>query len=158
MSKKTKYIFFKRGHTLIAHDERTIDHMAKIADGKYVTVAGVTVPRSVKQLRLFFAILNEVVKSQAEPRTYADAEQLLDAIKISVGHIREVRDLHGNTHFVPASIDFDTLDQVAFQEFFDKAMQLIFERIVPYSPRRDLEQRLCDMLKEIGPAQLERQE
>lgn len=143
-------ILIKRGHTLVAEDRHVVDLLARIKEGQTVK-AVVTVPRNLRHHRLLFAMLNTVLKAQTEPVVFPTTKMLLDALKIGTGHVREVRDLDGNIHFVPDSIDFASLDQVAFSEWFDHAVNVILERVIPHMPKATLEQEIYNMLGERGP-------
>lgn len=151
----TNLILTKRGNALIADDSLSIEHIAKIKEGQRVRCV-VTVPRNIGHHRLLFAMLNLVMSNQPEPKLFPTTDGLLDALKMATGHVREVRDLKGNTHFVPKSIDFATLDDIQFREWFDQAVTVILERILPHMPRGTLEQELYTMMGQGGPAQLER--
>lgn len=114
-----------------------------------------SVPRNIRMHRLFFAILKLTFEAQQEPKAYPTEEKLLDALKLGVGYVREVRDIKGKEiHRVPDSISFGRMDQVAFKQFFDSVIQLIITRIVPRVSKKDFEQHLYDMLREPGPDQL----
>lgn len=151
----TNVILTKRGRTLVAEEALSIETLCRIKEGQTVR-AVITVPRNLKHHRLLFALLNTVLKGQADPPLYPTTKALLNAIKMGTGHIEEVRDLHGRTHFMPASIDFASLDEVAFSEWFDHAVNLILQRVLPNCVRGDLEQQIYDMLHEPGPAALMR--
>lgn len=146
---------FKSGHGLLAADQNAVDALNKIPMGAHLTVK-VSVPRNIRQHRLLFALLNTVFEAQIEPRMFPTVEKLLDAIKIATGHTREVKDLHGNVHIVPDSIGFGRLDQMAFQQWFDAAIKVILERILPGVNKKDLETQIYTMLKEPTPEDMER--
>lgn len=146
----TNLVLTKRGHALVADETHSMELMQRIKEGQQVR-AVVTVPRNLKHHRLLFALLNTVIKAQNEPVLYPTTEALLDAIKIGTGHVREVRDFNGSTHFVPASIDFGSLGQVQFSEWFDHAVNLILQRVLPHIPKKSLEQEIYNMLGERGP-------
>ena len=116
----------------------------------------VSIPRNVRQHRLFFAILKLTFEHQREPRQFPTQEKLLDALKMAVGYTREVRDLHGKIHIVPDSISFGRMDQIAFRQFFDSVVHVITTQIIPGVGKRDFEQQLADLLREPGPDQIER--
>jgi hypothetical protein len=141
-----KIILRKKGNYLVAVDALSIENLSKIKEGNDV-VASISIPRSIQHIRLFFHILNIVYKSQPEPALFSTDEDLLDVIKIAVGHCREVKDLKGNTHFVPKSIDFSSMDQSEFSQFFDKAMDLIITQILPNCPKKTLENEVYEALR-----------
>lgn len=143
-------ILTKRGNSLVAEDVATLEIMQRIEEGKRVR-AVVTVPRNLKHHNLLFALLNTVWKAQPEPRRFPTQYSLLDALKMATGHVREVMDLQGKIHYVPASIDFASMDQVKFSEWFDAAITVILERVLLNVGREALETEIYHMLGERGP-------
>lgn len=143
-------ILTKQGRSLVAQDSAAIEGLERVKNGQQVR-AVVTVPRNVRHHRLFFALLNLVIKGQAEPVTYLTSESLLDAIKIATGHTREIIQFDGSRHFVPKSIDFASMDDVEFRAFFDAAIGLVLRHILPHCNRPDLEREIYHALGEPAP-------
>lgn len=148
-------IMFKSGDALMAADQDAVEAMRQIPQGAHLTVK-VSVPRNIRMHRLLFALLNIVFEAQPEPQRFPTTSSLLDAIKLATGYVREVKDLHGRVHIVPDSIAFGRMDQIEFRQWFDAAVCVILDRILPGVEKKDLEQRVYDMLREPGPAQMER--
>ena len=159
----TNLILTKRGRTLVAEDRVAIDLIERIKEGQQVR-AVVTVPRNLKHHRLFFAMLRLVLDAQMEPHTFANENELLETIKIAVGHIepfyRSVATRNAVTGVLEwtlvkewkgASIDFASMDQVEFRTFFDRAVAVILERILPGCKGKELETEIFHMLGERGP-------
>lgn len=151
----TQMLMEKLEDALHPTDQASIDAMRSIPERAIVKIQ-VSVPRNVRHHRMFFALINLVFEAQREPRMFATREALLDAIKIALGHVREVRGIRGETYIVPDSISFGRMDNIAFREFFDAAVRLILEKILPGVGKRDIEQRIYDILKEPGPEQAQR--
>lgn len=116
-------------------------------------VVKISQPRNSKHHRLFFTLMNEVYKNQT---TFATLEGMLDAIKVAIGHCDERVSVTGTKFYVPRSISFAAMDQTAFRQFYDKAVDVILNHILPHTKKADLEQRLCDIMKVPGPDQLNR--
>jgi hypothetical protein len=122
-------------------------HSAEIwADLPRGKVLGATIrqKRNVDHHRKFFALLNVVWPHQ---ELYSTTDQLLDGIKLATGHTRDV--MHpetGERFLAPASIAFDKMDQGAFEQFYDRAVDLICRRIIPGVGRADLEREVNEIL------------
>ncbi len=153
----------KRPDAFIATDHAMIEAMNGIKNGETVK-AVITVPRNLQHHKLLFALLNLVWKSQPEPQMFPTVESLLDTLKMATGHVKEVRTVT-QTHdgkfswsviLVPDSISFAAMDQVSFREWFDSAVRIILERVLPNCNKADLEQQVYDMLREPGPDVFER--
>ena len=138
---------------LEATDIAGIEAIASLSHDELVTVR-VTRPRNIKHHRLFFGLLNLVFRSQ---NYYATSEHMLDDIKEAVGHYEVVPSKFGGTRRRPKSINFNSMDQTAFNEFYEKAMHFILTEILPRMDRADLEQRVYEILGGPTPQQLERQ-
>jgi hypothetical protein len=141
---------FKSGNALQAADQAAIDAMRKIPEGAHLTVK-VSIPRSLRQHRLLFALLNVVCDAQPEPKVFLRPENLLEAIKLATGHVRETKDIKGKSYIVPDSISFARLDQAAFTQFFDAAIRVILENVLPNVQKSDLEREVYGMLNEPMP-------
>lgn len=136
-------------------EQDAFEAMHQIPEGAIVKVK-VSVPRNIRQHRLFFALVKLLWEHQVEPRQFPTEESLRKAIIMATGHVLEVRDLEGRVHIMPDSISFGRLDNIAFRQFFESALQVITGRILPGVRSRDLEQRVSDMLRLPGPDELER--
>ena len=85
-------------------------------------------PRSTKQHRFFWAILNKICENHAE---YRRAEQLLLWLKIRLGYVEEVRFHDDKIWWVAQSISFNAMDQEEFRKFFHAALDVIVEEVIP---------------------------
>lgn len=149
----TQMLMEKLEDALHLTDQASIEAMRQIPEKSIVKIQ-LSIPRNVRHHRMFFALINIVWQAQREPRMFPTRESLLDAIKIATGHVREVRDLQGRAHIVPDSISFGRMDNIQFREWFDAAVRVILERILPGVEKKDLEQQICDLLREPGPDRL----
>lgn len=73
-----------------------------------------------------------------------------------MGYFVTYRRLDGSTYPHPKSIAFAKMDQLAFASFFDRAVELIINRILPLTSQADLEERLYTILGEPRPSDLQR--
>lgn len=151
----TQLLVEKLEDALHPTDQASIKALRQIPDRTIVKIQ-LSIPRNVRHHRMFFALINLVFEAQREPRQFPTREALLDALKIAIGHVREVRGIRGETYIVPDSISFGRMDQLQFREFFDSAVRVILEKILPGVERRDLEQQIYDILHEPGPEQMKR--
>ena len=79
-------------------------------------------PRNIQHHRKLFALLNLAVDNW--PVDITDTA-LLGLIKIKTGHADPVQAADGNIHWIPRSINFESMDQDEFAPFYEKAIQLI---------------------------------
>lgn len=94
--------------------------------GKRVMV-DVHVPRNPGHHRLMFAIF----KMLADAGVWeGDMDAFLDWAKYATGWVRVTIDHRGEAHTVPKSIAFESMDQTAFRDFFDRLMAAISERLL----------------------------
>jgi hypothetical protein len=151
----TQLLMEKFEDSLHPTDQASVEAIRLIPEQSIVKIQ-VSIPRNVRHHRMFFALINIVWQAQREPRAFPTRESLLDALKIATGHVREVVDLQRRTHIVPDSIAFGRMDQIQFKEFFDSAINVILERILPGVGKKELEQQVYDVLHEPGPNSMER--
>lgn len=145
----------KRGDSLIAEDAIAIEGFQKIPDGQRVR-AIITVPRNLKHHNKLFVLLDVVLQAQSEPHFFLTTADLLEELKMGMGYFRMVTRPDGSFYPRTHSIDFATLDQIAFSAWYDRAVTFILENILKHNTREDIEQRVYDILGEPGPAQFER--
>lgn len=78
--------------------------------------------RSLPQLRLYWAMLNNVVEATG---AYPDAEHLHEAVKMELGMTSPMRLMTGEVVWVPDSVALSKMDSAQFQRFFDQAAELL---------------------------------
>jgi len=145
----------KDGNTLVADSVLAIEGLQKIPNGEEVKVV-VTTPRNLRHHRKFFALLALVMSAQNDPPFYHTVEDLLEEIKLGMGYFKMVKRKDGTQYPKTLSIDFATLDQVAFSEWWDKAIKFILEKILPHVERKTFEDEIYNFLGETTPSQYER--
>jgi hypothetical protein len=82
-------------------------------------------PKSEKQVRLWWVLLNKIVGST----DYLSAEDLATALKIRLRLVDSVSLIGGGMHVMPKSIR--DLSKEEFAAFFDASLQVIAEEVVP---------------------------
>lgn len=138
---------------LVAADQESAKVLEKMHEGESIHVKG-SRQRNPGHHRKAFALLNEVYQSQTY---YATLEDMLDDIKISIGHCKKVISLQGGVvRYIPKSINWGSMDQTTFEQFYDKMVNFIISEIIPLTKSADLERRVYEILGEPGPQQLER--
>lgn len=127
------FICIKQLNTLVPVDDQGREALAKIGHGKQVTVS-VKRARNPYHHRKLFALLGIVLSNQEH---YKDTDQLLAACKLATGHCDLVKTKHGVIG-LPKSIAFHAMDQIAFSDFYEKAVQWVVEEVIPGLSAKDL--------------------
>lgn len=109
--------FIKRDKALRPTDWTADEFLAGIPDGKEVMVI-VRRSRSPEHHRRFFALLRRVTENSDH---WQDEDELLDAIKIAVGHTRLIHRFDGTVDRIPRSINFASMPQDEFNRFYKRA-------------------------------------
>lgn len=107
-----------------------------------------TKPRNPKFHRLFFGMIGVVFEHQEQ---YPTLEGMLDAIKIAVGHCDKIIGIDKKTYFIPRSISFAKMDQESFEQFYNRAFNLVITAILPNIGKDYLEQEIFTMCGLLGP-------
>jgi hypothetical protein len=108
----------------------------KIKDGKQVAVA-VTQRRNPRHHRLYFAIL-KFLSEHTETFAGRDPEIISTAVKLATGLVKTFVDVEtGRPVMVPLSISWGAMDQTRFNEFFDRACDVIANRWMPAGTTSD---------------------
>lgn len=148
-------ILIKSGNSLVADDAVTMEMLAKVPNGTSVR-AVLTIPRNIKHHRLLFALLNTVYEAQPHPKRFPTVYHVLDALKEATGHVEEYIDIQGNIKFKPKSIDFANMCQIEFSQWFESAVDVILQYVLPNCEKAGLEEQIMNMLGETPPSALER--
>ena len=138
----TNLAFRKRLGTLVPWDEQSEAVLAKIPVNEIVMI-NIKRPRNILHHRKLFALLNLVVSNQEH---YQSVEHLLAAIKVEAGHCDTYPMKDGNVAYIPKSINFASMDQTAFDPFWDKAVDFIVTKVIPDMNRADLENEILEIV------------
>lgn len=119
---------FRRGeHGLVPLDDE-LPGWKRIKPGDIVDIEYVR-PRSQKFHRLLWALLKLVADNQEQ----YGMDEILDVVKIGVGHTRVIA-MPGDFVFrVPKSISFSSMDDDEFAAFFRSAVDYIISDLVPFN-------------------------
>ncbi len=125
--------------SLIPTDAASAEALRALPDGTVVAVEAKRA-RSPDHHRKFFALLKVAFDNQQTD--FRSIDTMLDAIKIAVGHAEMRETFTGEKYWYPKSISFHNMGQQKFNEFYDKALDVICEHIMPGTDRETLENEL----------------
>jgi hypothetical protein len=83
--------------------------------------------RNPKFDNLFHHLLNMVIEAGAWD---GDHDELVDYVKIGVGHMKPAVRVNGEVVMVPKSISPEKMDGPTFRRFFDRAVFLVSTRLL----------------------------
>ena len=93
----------------------------------YAKNAAVTVSlyqrRSLPLLRKYWSVLRDVVENCKTP--WNSRDEASDALKLALGVTDIGKSVEGKWFIRPGSISFDSMDEPAFRDFFEKAMAIL---------------------------------
>lgn len=139
----TVIAMIKHNGGLLPMDEAATEALAKIAKGREVLVE-VKQPRSVRNHRLFFGLLNLLVENSG---VFINVEDALKRVKIACGEVDELIDADtGQVFYTLRSIAFASMDQTRFSALFDLAVKVITERWLVGTSQDDLRQRVYELV------------
>lgn len=119
-----KGLFRRSEHGLVPLDD-DLPGWKRIKPGDIVDIEYVR-PRSQKFHRLFFALL----KLAADNQEKYGMDEILDVVKIGVGHTRVIA-MPGDFVFrVPKSISFALMDDDEFADFFRAAVDFVISDLI----------------------------
>lgn len=138
-------VLMRRHHImphLIPADESSAEEMRRLKPGQHVIVE-VKRARNPRQFRLYWALIGVIFDHQSR---YATRQDLSDALKVAVGHYEEVGKRGEHVIVRPKSIAFANMPQPEFEDFFDRVIKLVCERIIPGTNDTELRAHLEDMV------------
>ena len=130
------------GGSLAPVDDAGRATVAKLGKGEIVAIT-MRRPRNIGHHRKLFALLSLIHENQSR---YPTVEDLLDAIKVHIGHCTTLKLKDGREVYVPKSISFANMDQSAFEQFWDRIVDVVTTQIIPGLSRVDLERELMDLV------------
>ena len=104
-------------------------------------------PRHPGHNAKYWAMLGLVHEASNVSDLFATPQHLHDAIKGALGYWTEIRLPTGQTFKKIDSTAFESMDQAAFQDFYNKAVDVIVTQIVPNLDREDLEREVMELVK-----------
>lgn len=111
---------------LVPADDAAAEAIGKIPIGEAVLIQTKR-GRSLQQHRLFWGLLSYV----AEASEWETAERLLVAIKVRLGRYDLVKMPNGKCVPAPHSISFSAMKQDEFADFFNQAVDVICQDVLP---------------------------
>lgn len=133
-----KFVCTKDKGTLRPNGVVGEEALAGVPEGGIVLVE-MKQPRNPAHHAKFFALLNLIFKNQSHYRTQ---DEMLDAIKVYVGHCDFMYLRDGSTVARPKSISFARMDQLAFNDFYGRVVDIVCQYIVPDLDKEDLKREL----------------
>lgn len=139
-----KFLAQKHLGTLRPADEAGCEALRKIPNGKLVLIE-IKQSRNLQHHRLFWALMTTVWENLDHER-YPTAEDFAAAVKICLGLRTRIELPNGTVGFIPGSIAFHKMDQVAFSIFYDQVCDLISEHFLPGVTSDELRQEVQIMI------------
>lgn len=130
-------------------DEAGSEALRLIANGDLVMVE-IKKSRNIRHHRLFWALMT-VVHDNMDTERYPTVEDLAAAVKIAAGLRTRIELPNGEIGFIPGSIAFHKMDQIAFSAFYDRVCDLIAKHFLPGVSSGELKQEvsiMCGMVTE----------
>lgn len=116
---------------ILRRTERGLEPRSRLARDlldKYAVHSDVEVSirkrRSLPQLRMYWAMLNNVVEATG---AWPDAEHLHDALKLDLGYVTPIKGMDGKLAMIPDSAAMSKMDSAQFKTFFDAAAARLAE-------------------------------
>lgn len=120
-------VFEKKGMSIVPLDDSGADILKQYPDGKRL-VATLHVPRNEKHFRLFQILVKKIIEAGAWD---GSKDTLTDYIKYATGHVYTFVDPDtGKTIIVTKSLKAESMDDVAFRQWFDAAIKVICEKLL----------------------------
>ena len=135
------WIVRKLGH-LVPANTQSAEALEKLPQGKWL-LASIRQPRNVKHTRKYFALLNAVFPHQTMWPTFKKfREKFEEALGFGEYHVNG----RGERYFEKESISFASMKQDEFDQFYERAVDLILTRILPAVDRADLDREVQEIL------------
>ncbi len=138
----TSYVMRKHLGCLKPVDDAGTTLLSKIKLGADVMVE-VKRPRNPLHHRKLFA-LAKIVADNSD--VWPSTEAAITALKLATGHVETFAVPGGKVYEIPRSISFASMDQTAFDQFYDACVKVIVERFLPGVEEEALRNEVLEML------------
>lgn len=135
-------LLVREGSKLAAADPLSAESIAGLKHGETLT-ATIRRQRNPAHHRKWWALVGVVFEHQT---LYATQQDLNNAIKIACGYFESGKTIEGMPWTQPKSISYAAMDQTSFEQFYNRAVDVILTRILPNVQRADLEARVHEIL------------
>lgn len=131
-SESKKPIWMKReGNSLVPADRESMDRMDEIKRDHLVMVT-VRQPRNPRQHRMAWGLVRVAHDNLDD---FDSPEHLMDTIKVNIGYcdrvIYRMKDIGEVEQLMPRSMAYESMDQLEFEEFFDRMLDYICVVLMP---------------------------
>jgi hypothetical protein len=140
-----KILMARKLQGLYPIDEAGEAVIRKFGAGEVVAI-DVKRPRNIKFHAKFFAMLNIILKNQEH---YKSIDDLLEVCKLRVGHCHTVQTRLGEVK-ITDSIRFASMDETAFDDFYDRACAWVVSEVIPGLDRGHLDEEVRAELLGFG--------
>lgn len=131
---------------LFPSDKRSIEALQKWEMGDIV-VADVRRPRNPKHNAKFWVLMQTVWESTEVQDRYANPRALAKAIELALGYFDTVKLPDGTVGYAIHSLNFESMAQDEFANFYSQAIDVIVTQLVPNLNREDLERQVMEMIQ-----------
>ena len=136
--------FIKTGFGSLKPSNEAAEEVMKSLKTNQVVKGKITRPRNIISHNRFFAMLGLIFKNQEH---YTSQNHLLFVVKQGIGHGDWIKSKLLGDIFIPASINFASMDQTAFEDFYKKAVAFILQDIMPGLDSEELEYEVLEILR-----------
>ena len=118
-----KLTFIKTQNGLIPDCEETIEALKKIENGQGIIIE-YKPKRNYKFHKKLFALLNLIYQNQEH---YKSIDNILECVKFRAGYYESIITHHSKVHLKTKSISFDEMDNLEFEKFYSKSIDVALE-------------------------------
>ena len=111
-------------------------------------------PRNLAHHRKYWAMLGLVHESTAISDQFPTTQKLHDAIKGALGYYTTIKLPDGKVFHKLDSIAFESMDQSSFEQFYERAVDVITDQLVPHMDRKDLAREVEAMTRQTDRGKL----
>ncbi len=117
----------------------------KVGEAYKVTIKK---PRNGGFHRKYFALLNLTLQNFPEEynEAYPTLDNLLDEVKLQLGHYELRQTLGGKPFYKLKSISFASMDQDAFEDFYSKTLDILIKWFLKGGDRKTIEEEIIHFM------------
>jgi Protein of unknown function (DUF1367) len=141
-----KTLFVKKLNQIIVPvDQINAELFEDLKNGEYKI--DISRPRNLPFHRKFFALLQFSYRNWDVEETRKDFEKFREKVTILAGHCKEVWNLDGTLELQAESISFSKMEDVEFEAFYSKVVDVIIGHVLKNYSKDDLEEVVLQVLR-----------
>lgn len=123
-----------------------VEKLAKVKSGEGI-ICSYKKPRNFEFHKKYFALLNYAfdIWEPPEEAPAKNFDRFREEVTMAAGHYNVVPSIKGDTRYIAKSISFAAMDEIEFQDLYEKSVSFLLKYVLKNYTREDLDAVLLNL-------------